>query len=70
MKVWTQQVKCKINMTHKGQGVTLALQGRHVKFACDPLLSYFHEPQKNEIHRLCLHFDFTPFLFIICDFFF
>ena len=27
-------------------------EGRHVKFAWDPSLSYFREPQKNEIHIL------------------
>ena len=26
--------------------------GRHVNFACDPLRSYFDEPQKNEIYCL------------------
>ena len=39
----------------------------HVNFARDPLRSYFHEPQKNEIHLLYLHFDFISFLFIICE---
>ena len=39
---------------------------RHDNFAWDPLRSYFHEPQKNEIHLLYLHFVFTSFLFIIC----
>ena len=44
------------------------LQGRHVNFARNLLRSYlkFHEPQKNEIHLLYLHFVFTSFLFIIC----
>ena len=37
----------------------------HVIFAWDPLCSYFHEPQKNEIHLLYLHFVFTSFLSII-----
>ena len=32
--------------------------GRHVNFARAPLRSYFHEPQKNEIHLLYLHFVF------------
>ena len=32
--------------------------------ARDPLRSYFHEPQKNEIHLLYLHFDFTCFFFL------
>ena len=36
-----------------------------VNFARDPLRSYFHEPQKNEIHLLYLHFVFTSFWFII-----
>ena len=31
-------------------------KGHHVNFAQDPLRSYFHEPQKNEIHLLYLHF--------------
>ena len=31
------------------------------------LRSYFHEPQKNEIHHLYLHFVFTSFFFIICE---
>ena len=35
--------------------------GRHINFALDPLRSYFHEPQKNENHRLYLHFVFTLF---------
>ena len=35
----------------------------------DPLHSYFHEPQKNEIHLLYLHFVFTLFLLIICEMF-
>ena len=30
-------------------------EGRHVNFARDPLRSYFHDPQKNEIHLLYLH---------------
>ena len=38
---------------------------KHVNFACDPLRSYFHEPLKNEIHILYLHFVFTSFWFII-----
>ena len=38
----------------------------HVNFARDLLRSYFHDPQKNEIHLLYLHFVFTSFLFIIC----
>ena len=40
---------------------------RHVNFAQDPLRSYFHEPQKNEIHLLYLYFVFTSFLFSICE---
>ena len=28
------------------------VEGRHVNFARDPLRSYFHEPQKNEIYFL------------------
>ena len=32
--------------------------------ARDPLRSYFHEPQKNEIHLFYLHFVFTTCLFI------
>ena len=42
---------------------------RHVNFARDPLRSYFHEPQKSEIHLLYLHFVFTSFLFTICEIF-
>ena len=38
MEVWTQRVPCKV------LGVTY--------FARDPLRSYFHEPQKNEIYFL------------------
>ena len=30
--------------------------GRHVNFARDPLRSYFHDPQENEIHLLYLHY--------------
>ena len=45
------------------KGVMLTLQG-------DPLRSYFHEPQKNEIHLLYLHFVFTLFLFNICGIFY
>ena len=33
-----------------------------VSDARDSLRSYFQEPQKNEIHLLYLHFDFTSFL--------
>ena len=29
-------------------------EGRHVNFARGPLRSYFHDPQKNEIHLLYL----------------
>ena len=29
---------------------------RHVNFARDSLRSYFHDPQKNEIHLLYLHY--------------
>ena len=36
-------------------------------FARDPLCSYVHEPQTNEIPLLYLHFVFTSFLFIIFD---
>ena len=39
-------------------------KGRHVKFAWDPLLSYFREPQKNDIHILYLHFVCTSFLLL------
>ena len=46
-----QLVTCKVNDDHN--------------FARDPLRSYFHEPQKNEIHLLYLHFVFTSFLFVI-----
>ena len=42
MEVWTQRVPCKVNVTPFG--VTY--------FARDTLRSYFHEPQKNEIHFL------------------
>ena len=45
-------------------------EGRHVNFARDPLRLYFHEPQKNEIHLLHLHFVFTLFSFITCGIFF
>ena len=38
--------------------------GRHVNFARDPLRSYFHEPQKNEIHLLYLHFVFKFIVFV------
>ena len=39
-------------------------KGRHVKFAWDSLLSYFCEPQKNEIHILyyTLYIIFFHFL--------
>ena len=60
MEVWTQGVPCKVNMT--------PAPWRHVNFARDPLRSYFHEPQKNEIHHLYLYFVFfTSFLTIICE---
>ena len=42
-------------------------EGRHVDFARDPLRSYFHEPQKNEIHLWYLYFVFTFFSTIICE---
>ena len=29
---------------------------RHVNFVRDPLRSYFHDPQKNEIHLLYLDY--------------
>ena len=48
----TQRITCKVS--------------DDLNFARDPLRSYFHEPQKNEIHLLYLHFIFTSFLFIIC----
>ena len=38
MELWTQRVLCKVNVTPY--------------FARDPLCSYFHEPQKNEIYFL------------------
>ena len=40
-------------------------EGRHVNFARDPLRSYFHDPQKNEIHLLYLYFVFATLLFSI-----
>ena len=42
-------------------------KGRHVNFARNPLRLYVHEPQKNEIYLLYLHFVFTSFVFIICE---
>ena len=36
-------------------------------FARNPLRSYFHEPQKNEIHLLYLHYVLSSILFIICE---
>ena len=57
MEVWTQRVTCKVSEP----------EGRHFNFTRDPLRLYFHEPQKNEIHLLYLHFVFTSFLFIICE---
>ena len=54
MEVWMQRVTCKV-----------APEEHHINFARDPLCSYFHEPQKNEIHLLYLHFVFTSLLFII-----
>ena len=44
-------------------------EGRHANFARNLLRSYFHEPQKNEMHLLYLHFVFTSILFIICEIF-
>ena len=38
----TQWVMCKVNVTPSGA----------IYFACGPLRSYFHEPQKNEIYFL------------------
>ena len=38
MEVWTQWIPCKV------KGVTY--------FACAPLRSYFHDPQKNKIYFL------------------
>ena len=37
--------------------------GHHVNFARDPLRSYFHEPQKNEIHlfTLCFYIVFVHY---------
>ena len=37
-------------------------EGRHIKFAWDLLRLYFHQPQKNEIHLLYLHFVFIHYL--------
>ena len=59
MQVWMQRVMCKVSDARR----------RHINFARDPLRSYFHEPQKNEIHLLYLHFVFKSFLFIICELF-
>ena len=42
-------------------------KGRHINFARDLLGSYFHEPQKNELHLLYLRFVFISFLLIICE---
>ena len=53
MEIWTQRVKCKVSDARRASRYL----GR------DPLRSYFHEPQKNEIHLLCLHFVFTSFFF-------
>ena len=39
----------------------------YVNFARDLLGSYFHEPQKNELHLLYLRFVFISFLLIICE---
>ena len=36
-------------------------------FARNPLRSYFHEPHKNEIHLLYLHYVLSPILSIICE---
>ena len=52
MEVSTQRVTRKVTDDHN--------------FARNPLRSYFHEPQKNEIHLLYLHFVFTSILSIIC----
>ena len=59
MEVWTQRFTWKVS----------GPEGGHVNFARDPLRSYFHEPQKNKIHLLYLHFVFTSFLFNICGIF-
>ena len=48
MEVWTQRVPCKVNV----KGVTY--------FARNPLRSYFHEPQKNEIYFLNKWKGFQP----------
>ena len=51
---------------HGSMNATGHMQSRrHINFARDPLRSYFHEPQKNEIHLLYSHFVLTSFLFII-----
>ena len=59
---------CHVQKEWRPKGVTLTLHGTSgvTYFARDPLRSYFHEPQKNEIHLLHLHFVFTSFLFITC----
>ena len=58
MEVWTQRVTCIVSDVWT-----------HVNFALDRLRPNFHEPQKNEIHLLYLHFVFTLFLLIICEIF-
>ena len=44
-------------------------EGRHVNFALDPLRSYFHEPQKNEIHLLYLDFVLISFFYYLWNFY-
>ena len=50
MEVSTQWDMCKVSDD------LLMPEGRHVNFAWDLLCSYFHDPQKNEIHLLYLRF--------------
>ena len=64
MEVWKQRVTCKVSEARRDP--LRSYFRRHINFARDPLLSYFHEPQKNETHLLYLQFVFTSFLFIIC----
>ena len=39
-----------------------------MNFASDPLSSYFHEPQKNDIHLLYLHFVLHGFVHYLWNF--
>ena len=59
------EVHGSMNITGHVQSKGRPWGGRHVNFAWDPLRSYFHAPQKNEIHlifTLCFYIVFAYYL--------